>query len=135
MEIKISKGRIDRDARTTHVTIMNFKLYMLLKPRISTMMIYGLMIFNSWKFIRKCKRLGNKTLVRHMICKRLMFVAHNELEVGSWNSIPCPFSDQPWCFDSKVLVVHHHCLNFTMFEFEQSNLQFYSYDSQCMKLL
>jgi hypothetical protein len=75
---------------------------MLLEPRISTMTNYGLMIFNSRKFIRKCKRSGNKTLVPHMICKGLMFIAHSESEVGSWNLIPCPFNDQPWRIDSKV---------------------------------
>jgi len=50
------------------------------------MTIYGSMIFNSQKFIEKCKRSRNKTLVPHMICKGLMFVVHNEseVEVGTW---------------------------------------------------
>jgi hypothetical protein len=34
-------------------------------------------------------------MVPHMICKGLTFVAHNELKVGSWNLIPCPFNNQP----------------------------------------
>jgi hypothetical protein len=57
--------------------------------------VYYLMILNSKKFMNKCRRSGNKTLVLHMICRGSTFSFHNESKVGTWKLKPCPFRDQP----------------------------------------